>query len=445
MSRHAIAEWLAEASGDVPAGQAPMMTPDSPPAAGGVDPAMQVAGPDAITQMGAPGDPSAANPPQPVAPPAEAAKEMPDVTSDPEAPDMPEKVDDKDFEQWKSAYFKSSTTGDVNAMIDLINQVRDMDLEPYPRKFVEDNLQILFLRQNANIDKACKEIRRLIKENLDQNNPSVSVVNHMTTVLQKVPELNSVFIKLKGLLGMKADLHRKFIASLLGAVQVGSGGNTEDIILNEKDYSIRASTRFNEKWGRVDIGRWSLKEDDPERYLAEAEQKRLEDGSPEEKDVLRRRVVMESIAETFKKRAFVINVVGTDGTIQTLGWDIAGSLRNAYTSGKLVVRTSQSDNNEAMIDDDGAIVPYVDIKVKYLKDAEGGVDDEGRPAKEEHDFMERIDGMLFLTAQFNILKEAASSFSGIVLKENPYNGNPSDLRTLMRCVPNAPEILLRQC
>jgi hypothetical protein len=52
---------------------------------------------------------------------------------------------------------------------------------------------------------------------------------------------------------------------------------------------------------------------------------------------------------------------------------------------------------------------------------------------------------LFLTATMAILKEAASSFPGIVIKENPYAGNPSDLRVLQRCVPSAPEILLRQC
>lgn len=443
MSRHAFADWLNEASGDVAAGQSPMMTPDSPPAAGGVDPAMQAA-PDAMAMQAAQSDPSAANPPQ-----AQSQQpgddDLPDVANDPQAPEMPEKVTEQDFEQWKNAFFRESIKGDVNKLVDMVNDVRDMDLEPYPRKFVEDNLQILFLRQNANIAKASGAIRKDIKGNLDQNNPSVSVVNHMMNALGSTPELGNVFVKLKGLLGMKGDLHRKYIGSLLGAVQVGSGGNSEDLIYNEREYSIRISTRFNDRWGRVDIGKWSLKEDDPQRYLSDPEVKRLQEGAPEERDVLRRRVVMESIAEAFKKRSFIVNVVGQDGTVQTLGWDISGSLRNAYTAGKLVVKTVRSEGAEAMIDDSGEIVPYVDIKVKYLKDAEGGVDEDGNPAKEEHDFMERIDGMLFLTAQPNIIKEAASSFTGMVIKDSPYNGNPSDLLTLMRCVPNAPELLLRQC
>jgi hypothetical protein len=436
MSKHALESWLAEASGDVPAPQSPMGQPDSPPGAGGPpsgDPNVA----NAPDQMG--GVPSM----QQNSP--DASPGMPDVANDPQAPDMPEQKDKQDFETWKNEYFKSIVRGDVNKMIDMVQQIRDANLESYPRKFVEDNLQILFLRQNANIDKASKSIRNFIKQNLDQNNPSVSIVNHMFSTLQTMPELNNIFIKLKGLLGMKGDMHRKYIASLLGAVQVGSGGNNEDLIYNERDYSIRISTRYNDKWGRVDLGKWCLREDDPERFLSDAEQKRMENGSPEEKDALRHRVVIESISDAFKKRSFISNVVTQDGTIHTLGWDLGNSIKNAYSIGKIKVKLMQGDNSEAMIDDDGAIIPLVDIKLVYVKDAAGGVDDEGKVAKEEHEFMERIDGILFLTAQYNILKEAASSFGGIVMKETPYTGNPSDLQVLMRCVPSSTELLLRNC
>lgn len=172
--------------------------------------------------------------------------------------------------------------------------------------------------------------------------------------------------------------------------------------------------------------------------------KRLDEGSPEEKDVLRRRVVMESIAEHFKTRAFIINVVGTDGTIYTLGWDLATSLKAAYTEGKLVVRTKMDDSAEAMIDDDGAIIPFVDLKVMYVQNA-GGDDEEGKPAKKEVEFIARKNGQLFLTAQLPIIKEASGSFDGVAFKETPWQGNPTDLRTLSRCVPSLPEILMRQC
>ena len=172
--------------------------------------------------------------------------------------------------------------------------------------------------------------------------------------------------------------------------------------------------------------------------------KRLEEGSPEERDGLRRRIVMESISSTFKKRAFIIHVVGKDGTIYSVGWDLGTSLRTAYTEGKLLVKTILSQNSEAIIDDDGKILPAVDLKIVYLKET-GSLDKDGKPVIEENDFMERIDGILYLTASQQILKEASSSFTGIIWQELPYNGNPSDLRVLMRCVPNASEMLLRMC
>jgi len=437
-----------------------LIAEQSPGAGSGPDPfgggPGATAGPPGMPGAGAagppPGDPSVANPPpnQMGTPPKDQAGgqpgDQPDVTNDPQTPDMPKDQggDSPDFEQWKNLYFKESIKGDTQKLIDMIHQIRDLDLDTYPRKFVEDNLQVQFLRQNANIEQSSKEIRKLLREELDQNNPSVSVVNHIWNTLQTHPELNNVFIKLNGCLGMKGDLHRKYIAALIGGVQVGTGGNAEDVIYNEKEFSIRLSTRFNARFGMVDIGKWSLREDDPERYLSEPELKRLDEGSPEEKDVLRRRVVMESIAETFKTRAFVANVVGTDGTVYTLGWDLTNSLRSAYTEGKLIVKTSMGEESEAMIDDNGAIIPFMDLKILYQKET-GQTDEDGNPEMEDHEFMVRREGTLFMTAQLNIIREAGSAFQGIVFKELPYQGNPSDLRVLQRCVPSAPEILLRNC
>ena len=386
-------------------------------------------------------DPNVANPSQEMAPQPE---QMPDAASDPQAPDMPQEKEELDFEAWKKKFIVDSTKGDVAELKSEILEVRDRDLDPYQRKFVEDNLQILFLRENSNIDKASKEIRKLMKEELDHNNPASTMVNHMAKVLEQQPLLNNCFIKLTGLYSMKGDIHRKFIGALFGAIQVGSGAYNEDLVYNEKDYSIRISTRFNSRFGEVHLGQWALKEDDPQRYLQPPELKRLEEGSPEERDALRKRIVMESIAEYFKTRAFIINVVGTDGTIYTLGWDLATSLKSAYTEGKLVVRTKEDDSSEAMIDKDGAIIPFVDLKIMYVQST-GDTDEEGKPATNEVEFIARKNGQLFLTAQLPVVKEAAGSFNGASFKEIPWTGNPSDLRTLSRCVPSACELLLRNC
>ena len=369
-----------------------------------------------------------------------------DVSNDPHTPDMPEEQGDvKDFEKWRNEYLQESIKGDTHKLTDMLNAVRDKEgLQRVQRKFVEDNWNVQLVRQNANVEKASKEIRRNIKDQLDRNNPATSVVNHMTAVLEIDPNLNNIFIKLSGYGGLKGDLHRKYVAALMGGVQVGSGANTEDIIYNEKDYSILISTRFNSEWGDVMLGSWSMKEDDPDRYLSEPEKKRLDEGSPEEKDVLRRRIILESITHQFETRAFIINVVADDGTIYTLGWDIAGSLKAAYADGKMLVKTKVSDSSEAMITDEGQVVPYMDLDIYYTKET-GEQNENGSPEVEELPFIEKRNGMLFLTAELKTIKEAATSMQGIVFKETPYNGNPSDLKVLTRCIYSAYDLLMRQC
>lgn len=380
------------------------------------------------------------SPEQQEPPPAE----KPDASSEPASPDMPEQAQDFDYDTWESDYFKETIKADTNKLINMIQKVRDYDLDPYRRKFVEDNLQICFLRQQANIEKASNEIRKSIKEELDQNNPSVSLVNHIVNNLQNAPDISNVFVKLIGLHGMKGDLHRKFIASLLMAVQVGSGGLNEDIIFNQRDYSIKISTRMNSKFGSIDLGRWFMTADEPEKYLSDSELERMENGSPEEKDILRKRVIIDSISSFFKKRSFLINIVGEDGTIYMLGLDLSNAIKSAYNKGKLIVQFFENSNSETIIDKDNNLIPVSDVKIIYQKE-KGELDESGKPIKENVEFMTRRDGVLFLIASEEIIKEAAYSFTGINIKSIPYNGNPSDLRILQRCIPSAPEMLLRNC
>lgn len=413
---------------------------DIPPASG--QPDMAAGGPP-MTQPGGPGDPMGAGTMQPN---QMTIDQQPgeDITQDPQFPDMPEEEEQDDFEIWKIKYIKESIKGDPNSLIEKIMQVRDRELDPPQRKFVEDNLDVSFLRQNANIFQTSNEIRKLIKKDFDRTNPATSVVNHITSTLDQNPLINEVYIKLTGLGGGKMDQHRKFLGSLMGAVQVGSGGQQEDLVFEESDYSIRMSTRFNAKWGDVNIGRWYLKEDDPDRFLKEAEIERLEGGSPEEKDVLRRRIIIESIAAQFMERAFIINVVSPDGAVQHLGWDLGNSLKGAFLDGKLVVRTGDNDNKEAFVDEEGSIITVPHMAIYYIKESPE-FDSMGKTNIEEVQFMEHRDGMLYLTAPLDLIKEASVSLQGMVFKETLWQGNPSDLLRVQRCVPSSSECLLRQC
>jgi len=399
-------------------------------------------------EMSTPGMPSEENP-EVGMPPASNEPQPPseeDVSEDPESPDMPEEENnEEDFEVWKSNYFKESIKANATALLEMLSPLRTKEgLEPYQRKFVDDNWNIQLIRNNANVAEASKQIRKSIREQLDKSNPATSVVNHIFNTLQTIPTLNETLIKMMGYMGNKGELHRKFLAAITSSVQVSSSPDKENIIFNEKEYSIKITTRLNSDWGEISLGSWSLREDDPERYLSEPELKRLIEGSPQERDVLRRRIVIESIAKHFEEQAFIINIISDDGTIYYLGWDLSNALRGSYTDGKIVVKTVKSDNSEAMISDNGEIIPMVDLKIYFIKETEEQ-DQYGNPVMEEIEFMEKRNGMLFLTAGLLIIKDAAKNMQGTDFKETPYQGNPSDLRIIKQCVYSAHDMLMRQC
>jgi hypothetical protein len=371
-------------------------------------------------------------------------QEPDDVSQDPEEADLPEEDLDKDFWKWKKEFFELSIKGNTEDMLNSIKLVDTEGLESSQLKFLSDNMQILLYRQDANIAKASKEIRKLMKTDLDRSNPATSIMQHITNVLEKDGPIQAILVKLSGMYDVKGPYHRKFIASLIGGVQTGGGGDLEDIVYVDNDLTVNISTRFCTQFGEIHLGNWSLKDDDPEKYLADVELERLKEGSPEEKQVLRRRIILESIAQKFEKRSFLIHCVSPNGTIFSMGYELGTSIRSAYKEGKLIVRGQKAESRDAMITDDGKIVPLIDIDVMYVRDT-GETDMNGKPVKEEVPFMKRRNCILYLTADLEVLKEASAGMTGFFLHESPYNGNPEDIRELKNCNASLSEILNKQC
>lgn len=361
--------------------------------------------------------------------------------------DIAEEDDEKDnFNNFKKKLMELSVKSDVESMLELVRKYRDnLELNSGQKKFVEDNIQVLLLRQDSNIEKATKEIRTAIKENLDNSSPATFVMKEIVKVLQKIEPLRNILIKLLNLWGLKGELHRKYIAALLGCIQTGSSNNkSADLLYFTKELKLQICTRFATQFGEIPICKWSLHKDDPEKILAEAELDRLKNGSPEEKQVLRRRVILESIANTFKKQLFLIHVTNPEGTIYSLGWDFSASIKEGYHDGRFIVRGQKNVEREAMINDRGDIITLLDIDIFYIKET-GHTDENGKPEMVEVPFMQRKDGNLLLSASLETLKIAAGSIPGIYLDSAPYSGNPSDLKVIQRCFPSVAEILNKKC
>ena len=119
---------------------------------------------------------------------------------------------------------------------------------------------------------------------------------------------------------------------------------------------------------------------------------------------------------------------------------MAEMMRAGYKEGKLVVRKNKAKNRDAMIDDNGAIIPLFSYSMLYRKESS-----DAESASKEVPFIEQRGGMLFLTAEPDTLQEVAGGMPGIFYQTFPYQGNPSDLPGILRCFPSTTELLLRRC
>lgn len=430
--------WIMWTEADVP--QVPSQTPQAPE----VTPLPDTTVPDDPAQQASF---LGVNPSAPV-PNGMAPEEAP---SEPGTPDMPADypqgtpTPSTQFEAWKREFYKIAIKGDPQEMLASIGKVRDLaNLESPQRRFVDDNYSVLRFRQNPVIAEASKAVRKMVSESLDRNRPGSNLMQYIYSAVTdgKAPRLREVLAKMPAFHGVRHDLHRKFLAALSGSVLVGGGGSGPDLIYSGNDFSINLSTRASPEFGRIQLLDWSLQKRDPDLILSDSEREKLEDGSPEEKQVLRRRIVIESISRRLEGRAFLIHLVDQEGTCHYLGWDASEGLLSGYNEGKIVVRSKGPSDSEAMIDEQGDLVPVVNIDIFYLKDT-GQTDASGRPKFREVPFISRIDGQLYLTAAKETFRDLATGMSGLFFQEDPWIGQPQELMTLQRSVPSLEEVLLR--
>ena len=349
-------------------------------------------------------------------------------------PEDMEQKEDVDFESWKQDFMDLAVRYENEDMISSLKTMRNKEgLSAVQRKFVEDNYQIALLRRDPSILKASKQIRQQIKQELDKTNPAKVVMEYITLAMNSEPQLYEYLIKIISSLAFKGDLHRKFIAALTGSIQVGNGGDGKDLSFQAREYEINFSTRVASQFGDVSFGFWKLTSSDPEMFLKPDEVSNMEKGSPEEKDVIQRKLIIKSFGEKYKRRSFIFNIVNADGTIISIGWDLGNSILDGYQAGKIVARMKQNEDNEIMFSSNGDKVILIDYDIVFLQDSDE-VDDFGKPIPVEVVLFSRENGSWLLKADQKVLSDAANVLSGFTYKENPFNGNPSDLVQMQNSV-----------
>lgn len=430
MKKNNIRSWLLEQESQ-PAQQAPTSDPQTGSTdANKVGPVPQQGGPDLSS-------------------PATMADAKPEdnVVNDPQTPEVPEEKEEITFEQWKIKFMTMFKNDDVNEMLKSLQPwTQQIDLEVPQKKFITDNQAILQFRQDANIDKISKELRKLIKQSLDKNSPATSLMRHLLTALSKAenPAIRNILIKLPGFYGMKGELHRKYLASLFGMVQIGNGGTDSDLLFIGPDYTIKTSTRFAQEFGNISIGEWTLKKDEAEEILSKSEMDMLSDGSPEERTVLRRRIMIESIAKKFKERVFLIQVVTAEGNLLNLGMDLSDCIISGFNEGKFIIRTNNSEEKSVQVSENGEMITLLDVNLLFTK-VLPEVDGNGIRKVKHEPFLQQRSGQLSLVADMETLKEVSLALPGCFFRELSSNliGDPRFILDIQKKIPSLSEMLLR--
>ncbi len=97
---------------------------------------------------------------------------------------------EQDFEQWRHDFFELAIKCDNEEMVNAINSVKERPgLEAAQKRFVEDNFNIFMYRRDATVAKASKEIRNLVKQELDRTNPGTTIMQHICATLDANPLL----------------------------------------------------------------------------------------------------------------------------------------------------------------------------------------------------------------------------------------------------------------
>lgn len=271
-----------------------------------------------------------------------------------------------------------------------------------------------------------------------------SEIEQYTTVTESIIKLSSFY-------SMKADLFRKIIASITNGVQIGSGGRFEDIFIpiSENGVGIKVCTRIYTMFGNIQIGKWNLEFNDPEKYLSDSELEKLNySGSPEEKEVLRKRTVIESVSQKFKDKVYIAMVVDpSNGERHEMSFNFSNILKQGWQDGFISVDFKANvGKGKAGVKVDGTLIDLQDIVISYIKENPDRLDSEGLPVKEHVDFLKLKDGFLYLVIdQENFESLNQKNVDGLFYATKPYDKDERSLKNLQKCIPDIKELLLKQC
>lgn len=268
--------------------------------------------------------------------------------------------------------------------------------------------------------------------------------------IERFETITNSIIKLPNFYSLKNEMFRKIICALCNGVQISSGGTLEDIFIPifKNGSGLKVCTRSATSFGNIEIGKWNPQFNDPELFLSKPELNKLQTGSPEEKDVLRKRIIIESISNKFNDRLYIIVIVNqNNGIRKEIGINFDSLLKSGWQNGILSPEFHAGvGQGDAALTVNGEFIDLQIIGINYIKTNSDELDEEGLPVKEKIEFAIQKDGRLYITIKeedFNSFVQDISD--GVFYSEKPFDKDQKQLKDIMLCTPDIKEILLKKC
>jgi hypothetical protein len=267
-------------------------------------------------------------------PPSEEEKQVDDILGGEDL--EPEELDMGDFDPLTAAISEymeilKKSPDDKQALESFLKMNAGKDSASSFRTFISSNLSAVSLLEETVIKESQKVIRR--------GKSAEDMVANLESELTGRNEYKECVQRISALGGNRGNAWRQLIAAMCGGVivpgpvgsevhiPIGRKKNAESLILRPQAYL---------GWGAIDLGRVIITSDSSREYLGSEEQSKLIGGAPEEKRVLRNRMVIEAICDQLGNGIYAILVVSEEGPWQTAYFD-SEMFREAYEAGILTV------------------------------------------------------------------------------------------------------------
>ena len=356
------------------------------------------------------------------------------LPEDPAAGQLPPEASvDTQFTQYVREYAKMvakySDEPDTLKKMLQVPSLQNFEMTPWQRAFIDSNLSSVSLLHEGFVIEAQKQIKRI-------SGSGGSNTSAFESLFDRIGELQDVFVRLSVAGPDRSNLLRQFMAAVLSGVVVpGPVGGEVMMAQKKSDEVVSIRPNCYTTWGYVDLGPVTIDGKSMEDYLSESERDKINDGAPEERRVLRNRLLIEAISDQLGGANYYIVVINPEnGQWESVNFS-SELFIDAYRNGNLTAaESSPIPTGTLCVDENGKFVNSVFWGIASIQADQGSLSDDTNEQTFPKKVIATIEGGRL------IFKGDSSDLSSIGAEVGSHawsNGDTDKLREVQNSIPDA--------